>query len=140
MLGVPLSALVGDRFGWRLAFATVRLLALAALVGLVALVPRLPAGEAVRPADLSAILRTNVRVRSNLGTALRAAGLDFGDVLMLRTYIVDHNVDKLTALVTTIAEIWGSQPPAQTLIGVAALALPDMRFEVDAIAAERRTP
>ncbi|MFI6580891.1 hypothetical protein [Embleya sp. NPDC050493] len=33
-----------------------------------------------------------------------------------------------------ITRIWGDQPPAQTLLGVAAPALPDMLFEVDALA------
>ncbi|WP_331766863.1 RidA family protein [Embleya sp. NBC_00896] len=72
---------------------------------------------------------------ANLGTALAAAGLGFQDVVRLGTYIVDHDHAKLDALLTVIARIWGDKPPAQTLIGVAALALPDMRFEVDAVAA-----
>jgi enamine deaminase RidA (YjgF/YER057c/UK114 family) len=53
----------------------------------------------------------------------------------LRTYVVDHGPDKLDVLVGAVRRIWGDQPPAQTLLGVAGLALPDMRFEVDAVAA-----
>ncbi|MET7299985.1 RidA family protein [Embleya sp. NPDC005575] len=71
---------------------------------------------------------------ANLGTALAAAGLGFQDVARLGTYIVDHDHTKLEALLAVINRIWGNQPPAQTLLGVAALALPDMLFEVDAIA------
>ncbi|OXM64381.1 MULTISPECIES: RidA family protein [Amycolatopsis] len=71
----------------------------------------------------------------NLGTALAAEGLGFGSVVRLGTYIVDHDADKLAVLGSQIAEIWGSRPPAQTLVGVARLALPGMLFEVDAIAA-----
>ncbi|WP_331771139.1 RidA family protein (plasmid) [Embleya sp. NBC_00888] len=71
---------------------------------------------------------------TNLGTALAAAGLGFQDVARLGTYIVDHDHAKLEALLTVITRIWGDKPPAQTLLGVAALALPDMRFEVDAVA------
>jgi enamine deaminase RidA (YjgF/YER057c/UK114 family) len=70
-----------------------------------------------------------------LGLALRAAGLDYPDVVRLGTYIVDHDQSKLESLLEVISGIWGDQPPAQTLIGVAALALPDMLFEVDAVAA-----
>ena len=33
-----------------------------------------------------------------------------------------------------VHRIWGDNPPTQTLLGVAALALPGMAFEVDAIA------
>ena len=40
-------------------------------------------------------------------------------------------------LANRIARIWGSRPPTQTLTGVAALALPAMLFEVDAIAVRR---
>ncbi|MBF6211921.1 RidA family protein [Nocardia puris] len=70
----------------------------------------------------------------NLGTALRSAGLGYGDVAQLRTFIVDHDVDKLGVLGAKIAEIWGDTPPVQTLLGVASLALPGMLFEVDAVA------
>lgn len=74
------------------------------------------------------------RAFDNLGKALRSAGLGYADVAQLRTFIVDHDLDKLTVLGTKIAEIWGDKPPTQTLLGVAALALPDMKFEVDALA------
>ncbi|WP_431962127.1 RidA family protein [Nocardia sp. bgisy134] len=74
------------------------------------------------------------RAFANLGIALRSAGLDYPDVAQLRTFIVDHDLDKLTVLGKKIAEIWGELPPTQTLLGVAALALPDMLFEVDAVA------
>ncbi|WP_278263036.1 RidA family protein [Nocardia sp. AG03] len=75
------------------------------------------------------------RAFANLGTALRSAGLDYADVAQLRTFIVDHDLDKLAILGQRIAAIWGDEPPTQTLLGVAALALPDMLFEVDALAA-----
>ena len=71
---------------------------------------------------------------ANLGAALAAVELDFRHVARLGTYIVDHDQNKLEALVRVISRIWGDQPPSQTLIGVAALALPDMLFEVDAVA------
>ena len=74
------------------------------------------------------------RAFANLGKALRSTGLDYADVAQLRTFIVDHDLEKLEALGKVIARIWGDKPPVQTLNGVAALALPDMRFEVDAVA------
>lgn len=71
---------------------------------------------------------------TNLGTALRAAGLGYEHVMRIGTYIVDHDSEKLDILLAAIRRIWGDKPPAQTLIGVASLALPDMLFEVDATA------
>ncbi|MFG1817532.1 RidA family protein [Kribbella sp. NPDC049174] len=73
----------------------------------------------------------------NLGVALRSAGLDYADVFQLRTYVVDHTPDKLAVVGAAIARRWPGRPPVQTLLGVAALALPDMSFEVDAIAVRR---
>ncbi|WP_280402026.1 RidA family protein [Nocardia carnea] len=70
----------------------------------------------------------------NLGIALAAVGLGYADVAVLRTYIVGHDLEKLGVLGRRIAAIWGEKPPAQTLLGVAALALPTMQFEVDAVA------
>jgi len=55
-------------------------------------------------------------------------------VVQLRTFIVDHDADKLAALLTVIREVWGDRPPTQTLAGVASLAFPEMLFEVDALA------
>ncbi|MFC9897353.1 RidA family protein [Nocardia sp. NPDC127579] len=75
------------------------------------------------------------RAFANLGVALRSAGLDYADVFQLRTFIVDHDLGKLEVLGKQIAAIWGDRPPVQTLSGVAALAMPDMLFEVDAVAA-----
>ncbi|MEU7748951.1 MULTISPECIES: RidA family protein [unclassified Nonomuraea] len=74
------------------------------------------------------------RSLTNLGTALAAIDLGFADVVQIRTHIVDHDADKLAVLLEHIGRIWGSHPPAQTLTGVAALALPGMLFEIDAIA------
>ena len=71
---------------------------------------------------------------ANLGTALHAVGLDYTHVVRIGTYIVDHDHDKLECLVAAVRRIWGDRPPAQTLVGVAALALPEMRFEVEAVA------
>jgi enamine deaminase RidA (YjgF/YER057c/UK114 family) len=70
----------------------------------------------------------------HLATALGAVGLGTRDVVRLGTYVVDHDLGKLAVLGEHLARIWGSRPPAQTLIGVAGLALPGMLFEVDAIA------
>jgi enamine deaminase RidA (YjgF/YER057c/UK114 family) len=71
---------------------------------------------------------------SNLGIALEAVGLGFGHVVFIRTYIVDHDVAKLPILVELLHDTWGTELPAQTLTGVAALALPEMLFEIDAVA------
>lgn len=74
------------------------------------------------------------RAFADLGTALRSVGLDFADIAQLRTHFIDHDLDKLTVVGAKIAEIWGDRPPVQTLTGVAALALPAMLSEVDAVA------
>ncbi|WP_280235757.1 RidA family protein [Nocardia cyriacigeorgica] len=74
------------------------------------------------------------RAFANLGIALRSQGLDYADVAQLRTHIVDHDLPKLAVIGQKVADIWGGQPPTQTLTGVAALALPGMLFEVDAVA------
>ncbi|MFI1385159.1 RidA family protein [Embleya sp. NPDC020886] len=92
---------------------------------------------AVESADFAAQVE---RSFANLGTALAAAGLGFRDVARLGTYIVDHDHAKLEALLAVITRIWGDRPPAQTLLGVAALALPDMLFEVDATAVRPQPP
>lgn len=70
----------------------------------------------------------------NVGTALAAHGLGLGDVVRLRTYVVDHDVSKLGPIAAAVREGWGTKPPTQTLVGVASLAAPDVLFEVEAVA------
>ena len=69
-----------------------------------------------------------------LGSALEGAGLGYGHVVRLGTYIVDHDLDKLEALGMALHARFGDRLPAQTLSGVASLALPGMLFEVEAVA------
>ncbi|ASO18647.1 enamine deaminase RidA (YjgF/YER057c/UK114 family) [Actinoalloteichus hoggarensis] len=89
-----------------------------------------PAGEVVS-ADFAEQVRQTFH---NIGVALAAHGLELGDVVQLRTYVVNHDVGRLGPIAAAVGEIWGSTPPTQTLIGVAALATPDVLFEVEAVA------
>ncbi|WP_405016231.1 RidA family protein [Kitasatospora sp. NBC_00070] len=83
------------------------------------------------PGDFAEQVRRSL---ANLGTALAAVGLDYQHVVRLGSFVVDHDLEKLAELVEQLTAIWGDRPPAQTLSGVAALALPGMLFEIDAVA------
>lgn len=74
---------------------------------------------------------------TNLLEALRAADLDHSRIARLGTYIVNHSEERLHVVGAALARIWGDRPPAQTMLGVATLALPGMLFEVDAVAVRR---
>ena len=71
----------------------------------------------------------------NLGVALAAHGLDLSHIVQLRTYVVNHDFDKLAAIAEAVRSGWGANPPTQTVIGVASLATPEILFEVEAVAA-----
>lgn len=69
----------------------------------------------------------------NLGVALAAHGLDLSHVVQLRTYVVNLDFDRLGAIAQAVRGC-GETPPTQTAIGVAGLAMPDILFEVEAVA------
>ena len=69
-----------------------------------------------------------------LRAALEGVGLGFEHVVRLGTFVVDHDLDKLEILGKALPARFGDRLPAQTLSGVASLALPGMLFEVDAVA------
>ncbi|MGR4881518.1 RidA family protein [Streptomyces sp. LARHCF249] len=71
---------------------------------------------------------------ANLRTALAAVGLGPADVVRIGTYVVGHDQEKLAVLLKELHATWGTELPAQTLVGVASLALPGMLFEIDAVA------
>jgi enamine deaminase RidA (YjgF/YER057c/UK114 family) len=70
----------------------------------------------------------------NLRIALEAHGLNLSHVVQLRTYVVNIDFDKLGILGQAVQVGFGATPPTQTLIGVAGLAMPDIQFEVEAVA------
>ena len=74
----------------------------------------------------------------NVGTALAGAGASFGDVAKLTVYVVDWTADKMPQLLDGIARAaarLGVTPvPPATLIGVAALDVPEHLVEVEATA------
>ncbi len=71
----------------------------------------------------------------NLGVALSAHGLDLSHVFQLRTYVVNPDFERLGTIGKAVGSGCGDIPPTQTVIGVAGLAMPDILFEVEAVAA-----
>lgn len=69
-----------------------------------------------------------------LWSALAGTGLGYQHVVRLGTFVVEHDLVKLNVLGKELHARFGDRPPAQTLSGVASLALPGMLFEVDAVA------
>lgn len=92
-------------------------------------------GQTVGVGDLAAQVE---RCYLNVVTALDAAGATFTDVVKLTAYVVDWTPDKLElffAGVTKAAAQIGVTPMAPaTLIGVAALDIPEHLVEIDAVA------
>jgi enamine deaminase RidA (YjgF/YER057c/UK114 family) len=72
---------------------------------------------------------------ASLDIALRAAGAARGDVAMLRLYVVDHGSERVAPIVDLLTGFFGADatPPA-TLVGVSALAMPELLVEIEAVA------
>jgi len=71
----------------------------------------------------------------NVRLALAAAGATPRDVVRVTTYVVDYGPDKLDTVVGGLAEFFGGDDyPAATLLGVQALALPDLMVEIEVTA------
>ncbi|MFE0424783.1 RidA family protein [Streptomyces sp. NPDC058953] len=92
-------------------------------------------GTTVGPGDLAAQVE---RAYGNVGTALAAAGGSFADITRLTFYVVDWSTDKMPALLEGIARVTaapgGPAAPPATLIGVSALATPELLVEIEATA------
>lgn len=74
----------------------------------------------------------------NIGTALAEAGGSFDDVAKLTVHVVDWTPDKMPALLEGVsraaAKLGVTPVPPVTLLGVAALDVPDHLVEVEATA------
>lgn len=72
---------------------------------------------------------------SNLKQVLAEVGATPAHIVRLRTYIVDHNPEKLGPVLGEVGAFYdGDTPAPNTVIGVQALALPDFLIEIEATA------
>ena len=78
------------------------------------------------------------QVLKNIDKILVAANASFADVLKVTVYLTD--VGDRTVINPVRKEFFGQTRPASTLIGVAALAFPEMKVEIDAVAALGGSP
>jgi enamine deaminase RidA (YjgF/YER057c/UK114 family) len=89
-------------------------------------------GKLVGAGDLAAQTAQAMR---NVGLALAAAGAGFADVVKITTYVVNYQPEQRTIIGQARAPFFaGGPPPASTLLGVAALALPEWLVEIEAVA------
>ena len=70
----------------------------------------------------------------NLTTVLETNGMTMGDVVKLTVYTTD--VDELLGAYGSATKFLGDNLPAMTLIGVARLAYPELKVEIEATAAK----
>ncbi|MBV8920272.1 RidA family protein [Bradyrhizobium sp.] len=71
----------------------------------------------------------------NVGLALAAAGAGFADIVKITTYVVNYKAEHRTIIGGARRPFFaGGTPPASTLVGVAALALPEWLVEIEAVA------
>jgi len=71
----------------------------------------------------------------NVGLALAAAGAGYADIVKITTYVVNYKPEDRAIIGRARAPFFANlTPPASTLVGVAALALPEWRVEIEAVA------
>jgi enamine deaminase RidA (YjgF/YER057c/UK114 family) len=89
-------------------------------------------GELVGGDDLAAQTAQAMR---NVGLALAAAGAGYADIVKITTYVVEYRPEQRAVIGKARASFFASgELPASTLVGVAALALPDWLVEIEAVA------
>jgi enamine deaminase RidA (YjgF/YER057c/UK114 family) len=93
-----------------------------------------PQGNIVAPGDLAAQAH---QAFTNLGRALAAAGARPEQVAKLTIYVVHLRPEHLPGISAARIATFGDHKPADAIVGVEALALPEYLIEVDAIAVVR---
>jgi enamine deaminase RidA (YjgF/YER057c/UK114 family) len=89
-------------------------------------------GNLVGAGDLAAQAAQAMR---NVGLALAAAGASYADVVKITTYVVNYQPEHRGVIGKVRASFFANgTPPASTLVGVAALALPEWLVEIEAVA------
>jgi enamine deaminase RidA (YjgF/YER057c/UK114 family) len=74
------------------------------------------------------------QVLKNLQTALKSQGADFSHIARITIYTTDVEAFRAPDAAAVRAKYFGSNLPASTLVGVARLASPDFKVEIEATA------
>ena len=69
----------------------------------------------------------------NMGKVLAAAGMDYGDLVHINTYVTDRA--HIEGYRSARADFMGDQPPSSTLLIISGLAREDFKIEIESIAA-----
>ena len=90
-------------------------------------------GNVVGAGDLSTQAE---QVFQNLQACLASVGATFADVTKMTTFIVGYQAARDRAVLGAVRQKYlpASNPPASTLVGVQALATPDIMIEIEATA------
>jgi enamine deaminase RidA (YjgF/YER057c/UK114 family) len=91
-----------------------------------------PSGRVVAPGDLAAQAREAL---GNLITILQAAGCDADDVIKTTVFVASSQRADLVTAWREVEEVFGSDGPPSTLVGVTVLGWPEQLFEIEAVAA-----
>ncbi len=94
-------------------------------------------GQVAQTADGAAVpdgLAAQTRqVIANLGEALRAIGAGVHDIVQMRIYVTDLDDEAMSDAMPVVMAFLDGAAPSLTGIGVAALAGPDLRIEIEMI-------
>ncbi len=88
------------------------------------------AGDCVGVGDFDAQVR---QTYSNLTTILESLGVTWESVAMMRMYIVDYTPERYARLREIRSEFLGDVVTAATVLGVTALAFPELQVEVELV-------
>jgi enamine deaminase RidA (YjgF/YER057c/UK114 family) len=81
------------------------------------------------------LIAQTVQAMRNVGLALAGAGATYADIVKITTYVVDYRPEHRAAIGAARAPFFANgTPPASTLVGVTALALPGWLIEIEAVA------
>lgn len=93
-------------------------------------------GTIIGKGDLKAQVK---QAFENLKIVLAAAGAEFKDVVKMTYYVVNYKPEQIPMIREVRANYLPSEnPPASTLVGVAALFNPDVLIEIEAVAVIRK--
>jgi enamine deaminase RidA (YjgF/YER057c/UK114 family) len=89
-------------------------------------------GQLVGDGDLATQAAQAMR---NVGLALAAVGAGFADIVKITTYVVNYRPEHRAIIGKARSPFFtGGERPASTLVGVAALAMPEWLVEIEAVA------